>query len=275
MQVIAFLPLIIKALSTALLVVCASALAETLGPFWGALIASLPISAGPAYVFLAMQHDGAFVAASALSSAAANVATGLFLIVHALLARRMSMGRSLGVAVAAWLAANLVIRQVPFTPATVALLNLTVYGIGFVLLRGLEQAVAGPPLVTIRRWFDLPVRATCIALFVSAVVVASSMLGATATGIAAVFPVSLISLIVIVQPRIGAAASALLAATALRAMLGFGLMLLILHHLIPWLGTPMALVAAFLVSSGWSCGLLALKTGLIALKRPGTGCVAP
>jgi hypothetical protein len=293
------LPTLIKALTTALLVVLASALAEALGPFWGALVASLPVSAGPAYVFLSMQHTGDFIAASALSSAAANAATGLFLIVYAMLARRVSLWPGLGVAVAAWLVASLALRQVDWTPATVTLLNLAVYGSGFVLCRRMEHPTIGPatigpstigranigpatidpstigpstigpstigpsticPLGARRRnRFDLPVRAIAVALFVSAVVLASAMLGAEATGIAAVFPISLISLIVILRPRVGGAASAVLAASALRAMLGFGLMLLTLHLAIPPWGTDKALVAALLVSLAWSAALLALR----------------
>ena len=77
-----WLPPLVRALATALLVVSASAVAETLGPFWGALIASFPVSTGPAYVFLAMRHGMDFVAASALSSFAANAANGLFLIAY-------------------------------------------------------------------------------------------------------------------------------------------------------------------------------------------------
>ena len=42
------LPILSQAVLIALVVVLASALAETSGPFWGALIASLPVSAGPA-----------------------------------------------------------------------------------------------------------------------------------------------------------------------------------------------------------------------------------
>jgi hypothetical protein len=254
-----WLPALIKAITTALLVVCASALAEALGPFWGALVASLPVSAGPAYVFLAMQHDSEFIAASALSSAAANAATGLFLIVYATLARRTSLWQGLGVAVIAWLMASLTIRQVVWTPVTVMLLNLAAYGIGFILCRLVDPASVAPAAARTRRSFDMPVRAIAVALFVTAVVVASSMLGPEATGIAAVFPISLISLIVILRPRIGGAASAVLAASALRAMLGFGVMLLTLHLTIPLWGTGTALLVALFVPVAWSGALLVLR----------------
>jgi len=70
------LPSLARALTTAALVVSASVAAEALGPFWGALIAALPVSAGPAYVFLAMRHGPDFIAASALASFAANASTG-------------------------------------------------------------------------------------------------------------------------------------------------------------------------------------------------------
>ena len=242
-----------------MVVVVASALAEAIGPFWGALIASLPVSAGPAYVFLAMQHDAAFVAASALSSCAANAATGLFLIVYATTARRLRLWLGLGAALATWLVASVLMRQIAWTPATVVLLNLAVYGAGFVVLRGTAETPPGPAAATLRRWVDLPLRAAAVAVFVSGVVIASAVLGPQATGIAAVFPISLTSLIIIVRPRIGGPASALLAATALRAMLGFGLALLALHLAVhPW-GVGPALFVGLLVSVTWSGGLLVLR----------------
>jgi hypothetical protein len=260
-----WLPPLVKALATALIVVFASVIAESLGPFWGALIASLPVSAGPAYVFLSMRHGPDFVAASALSSFAANAATGLFLIVYGALARNTPPWRGLGAAVLAWLAASFAVQQIGWTSSTALLLNLAVYGAGFALLNtiGSVELQSVPPAR--RRRFDLPVRAVAVAAFVSLVVAVSSILGPKATGIAAVFPISLISLIVIVRPRIGGPASSLLAAHALRPMLGFGVMLLVLHLAIrPW-GTTAALLIAVLVSVLWSGALLFLRTR----HRPG------
>ncbi len=260
MTISLWLPPIVRALATALIVVSASAVAEALGPFWGALIASLPVSAGPAYVFLAMQHDAPFVAASALGSAAANAATGLFLAVYGIAARELPPWRGLGIAVLTWLGASAAIHEVAWTPVSALVLNLVVYGAGFVLLKTIPnpEPAAIPPAP--RRRFDLLARAVAVAGFVSLIVAVSSVLGPTATGIAAVFPISLISLIVIVRPRIGGVASSLLAANALRAMLGFGAMLLALHLAIPLWGPPAALVIGLLVSAGWSAGLLLLQT---------------
>jgi hypothetical protein len=260
-----WLPPLVKALTTALLVVSASVAAEALGPIWGALIASLPVSAGPAYVFLAMQHGQDFVASSALSSFVANASTGLFLIIYGVLASRTSPWRSLCIAVLAWWGTSVATHQITFTPSTALLLNLAVYGTGFALLNTVRTAKSIPARATPRRWSDLPARALAVAAFVSLVIAASSILGPNATGIAAVFPISLISLIVIVRPRIGGAASSLLAANALRAMLGFGMTLLALHLAIQPLGVPVALAVALFVSALCSTGLLVLGTR----KRPG------
>ena len=56
-------------------VVAASMITERSGPAIGALVATLPVSAGPSYVFLALDHDDAFIAQSALASLPINGAT--------------------------------------------------------------------------------------------------------------------------------------------------------------------------------------------------------
>ncbi|MBV9239587.1 MAG: hypothetical protein JOZ94_27435 [Xanthobacteraceae bacterium] len=255
-----WLPPLVRAITTALLVLSASAAAEMAGPFWGALIASLPVSAGPAYVFLAIQHGADFVAASALGSCAANAATGLFLIAYGLVAARLAAWPSLAIAVLTWLAAALAIQQITWTPFTALFFNLVVYVGGFKLLRSSRSSDDALPLRPVRRrWFDLPARALAIAAFVTAVVGLSSVIGATVTGIAAVYPISLISLIVIVRPQIGARGCSVLVADALPPMLGFGMMLLVLHVAIPRWGSPIAFATALLITMCWSCALVLLR----------------
>ena len=252
-------PPLVRAITTALLVISASAFAEVLGPFWGALVASLPVSAGPAYLFLAMQHEVGFVAESSLGSLAANAATGLFLIAYGIVSRSLSSWRSLSAATLTWLFASIAIRQIFWTPLTAMALNLLVYGVGFYLLGTIRGAVSKPPILNRKRWFNLLVRGLSVAAFVSLVVAAGSTIGPRATGIVAVFPISLISLIVIVRPRIGGEASSLLAANALRSMLGFGVMLLAFHLAVATWGVRMAFVVALLVCLSWSTALLLLR----------------
>ncbi|MDU1691076.1 MAG: hypothetical protein E6848_15910, partial [Bradyrhizobium sp.] len=69
-------------------VVSASMIAERTGPVIGALVATLPISAGPTYVFLALDHDAAFIAEGALTSLPINAATIFLSLAYAVLAQR-------------------------------------------------------------------------------------------------------------------------------------------------------------------------------------------
>ena len=73
---------------TAAFVVSASVVTERAGPVIGALVATLPISAGPAYVFLALDHDSAFIAEGALASLPINAATIFLALTYVLLAQR-------------------------------------------------------------------------------------------------------------------------------------------------------------------------------------------
>ena len=259
MAAMLWLQLVAKALATALIVISASVVAEALGPVWGAMIASLPVSAGPAYVFLAMQHGPDFVATSTLNSAAANAATGLFLITYGILTKRMPPWGSLGVAVAVWLAVSLAVQQTAWTMTTAVALNLAVYGPGLVFVSRDVAAEFEPARPSQRQWFDLPLRAASVAAFVSLVVAVSAALGPAATGIAAVFPVSLISLIVILRPRLGGPTTARLATNALLPMLGFGIMVFVMHVAVQSSGVTAAFGFALAVCVVWSGVLILLQ----------------
>lgn len=250
-----WLPPVVRAVLTALLVLSASVLANRLGPFWGGLVASLPVSAGPTYVFLAIDHDPGFIAASALASAATNAATGAFLIAYGVLTRHGRVA-SLGVATAAWLAAAFAIGQVAWSPATALLINIVVTGAGCAVLPAAALTVARGSGGAARSRGEEIFRAVLVALFVSAVVFGSRWLDPAVTGIVALFPVTFLCLFVLVQSRQGAAAGRAMAASSLRAMFGFGLGLLVLHLATAPLGVGAALSVALLTALAWSGGLL-------------------
>ena len=54
----------------------------------GARVATLPISAGPSYVFLALDHNAAFIAEGALASLPVNAVTIILGLIYVLLAQR-------------------------------------------------------------------------------------------------------------------------------------------------------------------------------------------
>src|SRR3954469_3703927 len=87
---------------TAAFVIVASVITERSGPVIGALVATLPISAGPSYVFLAQDHDAAFIAQGALASLPINAATMFLGLTYVVLAQRHGALPSAAAAVAVW-----------------------------------------------------------------------------------------------------------------------------------------------------------------------------
>src|ERR1700749_4373974 len=99
-----FLALASRMAVAAAFVVSASFITEHSGPVIGALVATLPISAGPSYVFLALDHDSAFIPQGAVSSLPINAATIFLGLTYTLLAQRNSLLISYGAAALVWIA---------------------------------------------------------------------------------------------------------------------------------------------------------------------------
>jgi hypothetical protein len=259
--------LLVRAVASAAIVVIASVAAEAAGPFWGGLIITLPIAAGPAYVMLALQHDAAFIGASALGSFATNAATFVLLTTIALLAPRQPRWRTIGVALGAWGFAVAAIHTVDWSLTGAILLNLGMAAAAYGLTRRaarapklapvLAPAVARAPLR--RRWLELACRAALVGSVVATVVTASHALGPSITGMASVFPVAFTSFAFLVLPRLGGVAAAAVMASAVRAMPGFGLSLLVLHLAAIPFGAWAALLAMLATSLAWSAGMMAVR----------------
>ncbi len=229
---------LLKILVTAAVVITAARTAEWAGPFFGALIACLPVSAGPSYVLLSLQASDGFIAETALASAAMTAGAAIYLAIYVLLAPRAGVVATLSGALGAWLATALLIREVDWTAVT-------------------RHSLHSAPITrSERRWFDLPLMAAMVGFLVAGVVTLSSALGAALTGMAAVFPVTFSSLGVIVQSRLGGRVAAATMAGAVRAMPGFALGLLVLHELALPAGAALAMLAALATMLAWSAGLI-------------------
>ena len=194
------LTLALRMAITAAFVVTASVITERSGPVIGALVATLPISAGPSYVFLALDHDAAFIAESALASLPINAATILLGLTYVVLAQRQNALVSCLGAVAVWIALASIIRSVSWTLAGGLILNAIAFAICVPLLRRFRHVKM--PLIT-RRWYDIPLRASLVATLVATVVTASGWVGPKVSGIIALFPIVFTSMMLILHPRIG------------------------------------------------------------------------
>src|SRR5262245_26515314 len=146
---------------TALFVSVATIIAERLGAAVGALVATLPVSAGPVYVFLALDHDATFISASAVVSLALNAATAVFVTVYVLMAQRRSLRISVSLAFTAWLATTLALGPVHWTAPSAFVLNLVVFALCWWIVRPFCLAPMPP---TIRPWYDFLVRAGMVTL---------------------------------------------------------------------------------------------------------------
>ena len=182
-------------------------------------VATLPIAAGPAYVFVALDHDSGFIAASALSSFVVNAVTAVYALVYAAVAQRRGLAVSMAAAFAVWAILAAMVRSVEWGPIGAVLFNVVVIGSCVALGRRFRDAPM--PLVT-RRWYDVPLRAVMAAVQVAVVVALSTKVGPGVTGILAVFPIVLTNLMLILQPRFGGPASAAVLANTISGLAGFG-----------------------------------------------------
>jgi hypothetical protein len=258
-----WLALVLKMAVTAGFVVAAAMVAERAGPTIGALVATLPIAAGPAYFFLALDHDAQFISQSALGSIAAHAATGVFSVVYVMLAQRSGMAISIIGAVGAWFAAALLLRQVQWTFLPVAAVTLAVFAAAIVLTKRCLH-VPLPPVA--RQWYDVPLRALMVAALVAAVVGLSGRVGPAFTGLLAVYPIVMTSLMLIFHPRAGGPATAALIANTLWGLVGFSVSLFTVHLATVPLGTPAGLVLALAVSVAWNMILWSLRRRRVAAK---------
>ncbi|HEX9464042.1 MAG TPA: hypothetical protein VGB82_15700 [Alphaproteobacteria bacterium] len=241
---------------TVAFVILATRAAERAGPLIGAMVATLPVAAGPAYVFLSLEHDSSFIATTALSSLAVNAATVVFCLVHARVAQSRGMPTSLAATLGAWGVLAVAIRSVSWTLPGAVLLNVCAIAVCLPLARRFRHIEM--PAVA-RRWYDVPLRAGMVATLVATVVSISSRVGPTVTGILAIFPIVLTSLVLIFQPRIGGKATAAIIANGIIGLAGFSLALAVLHVTAVPLGSPAALCLSLLVSLGWNISVVMLR----------------
>jgi hypothetical protein len=251
-----WLSLILKMAVTAGFVVAAAMVTERAGPVVGALVATLPIAAAPAYFFLALDHDAVFIAQSAFGSAAAHVATGVFAVVYAALAQRSGVAASVGAALASWGAAAAVMRSVEWTLLTLATVTLAVFAV-CIALAARYCRTPMPPVA--RRWYDVPLRAGLVAALVAAVVGLSHRVGPALTGLLAIFPVVMTSLMLLFHPRVGGPATAALIGNTLWGLVGLSVALFVLHLVTVPLGTAAGLTLALATSVAWNFGVWRLK----------------
>ncbi len=105
-----------------------------------------------------------------------------------------------------------------------------------------------PPLRT--RWYDLVLRAALVAMLVGVVVSLSFRIGPAGSGILAVFPIVLISIMIILHRRVGGPPTAAVMANAVLGLVGFAFACVVLHFAAVPLGAAIGLTLALATSVG-------------------------
>lgn len=255
----------VKMLAVVCVVVVATMIAERTRPAFAALIATLPLSVGAAYVLMALEHDAAFVGAAALKSVAGASATVVFIATYAQATLRMRPLPALAAAFIIWAPAAWFVHSTAWTIGSAVLFSIAILSIAYVLtfpLRGLRSTRPAR-----RNWFDAPVRAISVAGFVGVLTAVSSQLGPSGTGTLANFPIIMSSVGLILHTRLGPEGAAGMLANSVAGMAGGSLGLLAVHLAIPSHGAAASLLLGLAICVAWNYMLYAagrrasLKTG--------------
>ncbi len=184
----------------------------------------------------------------------------IFALSYALLAQKRSLAVSLPIALALWVALAWGVHEIHWTMTAAALLNVVVLGVSIVVARPLRH-IRMP--VFHARWTDLAMRAALVALLVGITVTFSFQLGPGGSGILAVFPVILLSIMFILHRRVGGKPTAAVMANAPLGLVGFAGACVVLHYTAEPLGTAIGLALALATSvAGSLTVLLARRHGI-------------
>jgi hypothetical protein len=242
----------VRMVITAAFVVTASVITERSGPVIGALVATLPVSAGPSYVFLALDNDAAFIAQAALASLPINAATMFLALTYVLLTQRRTLAISVGAAITVWASLAAMMRMVPWSLASAVAANAIAFAICLPLMARFRHVKM--PLIA-RRWYDVPLRASLVAILVGIVVTLSRWVGPEVSGAIALFPVVFTSMMLILHPRIGGPPTAAVIANGGWGLIGLTVAIAVLYATAQPFGSAIALSLALAICVSWNLGL--------------------
>lgn len=245
-------------------VIAVAILAEKLGPFLGAMVASLPLYTGPVYLMLALEHDAGWIRQAMLGSLAICGATPVFIIVYCLLAADRTVAVSVGGALLAWTVCALGVQAHTWSlPEAIAFVT-PIYAVSIFLGRYFTRGIS--PARTERRWPDLVVRAGLCASFSGLTIWVSNMLPPQVSGVLSVVPLLLTSLAIVLHRRVGGAPTAALMAHSLTGLVGMVIAFATAHVAIQPLGVWPALGTGLAITVVWNLSLITAKGALARLR---------
>lgn len=252
-----FAVLAVRMLLVAGFIMLVAVLAERVGPFLGAMVASLPLYTGPVYLMLALEQDAEWFMRSTLGSVAVCGISPVFVLAYCVLAVRHGMAVSLGFAAVVWCVGALAVQAVEWSLGAALLFVAPIYAVSVWLARDFTRGIAIAS--TERRWTDLVLRAAMVAVLSGFTVWVSAYVPAQAAGVLSVAPILTTSLVLVLHPRIGGGATAALLAHTLAGLVGMVLAFALVHLTIDRLGVPWALTLGLVVTLAWNISLVGIS----------------
>jgi hypothetical protein len=260
-----FFALAVRMAAVAVFIVIGALISERAGPFFGAMVTSLPVYTGPVYLFLAIDHPPEFLAQVTVGSLGSCAVIPVFVVLYALMARAgHSALPSLLVALVAWVCVATIVQLKDWTLIEALVFALPIYGVTILIGRSFTQAVALTP--TGRSWRDLMLRVLMVTCVVGAVNAMSPFLPVKVTGMLSIMPTVMMSLILVLHGRIGGPATAALLIHAITGMVGMLLAVTLVGlTIVPW-GPAASLSAGLAMSLSWNLTLIAIRQAGRALR---------
>ncbi len=236
--------------ATACVVIFIAWAAARFNPLVGGVLVGLPIVLGPAFFFITMEHEPAFVAASAAGALFSLTATQVFLATYVAVAGRLSAAGAMLTAAIAWAAAALPLALAPHPlPAGLALFVAATVGFRIAIRRFVPNE---PSPGSANRWPLLILRGVAAGLLVGAVTLAAGWLGASLMGALLSFPVGFCTILLSLNLDHGAAIASRTAYAGLVGVSSLAAFCLTVATMAgmtpPWIGFALSLTASLAVT---------------------------
>lgn len=243
------------------LVALATFAARRWGPSVGGIVVGFPLSAGPIFLFLALEQGLAYAMQAVVGILLGMVGAVAFALAYATAAKRTNWLISLACATAA----------IAIASATVGGIDWTLFGSSVIAFLVLCFAIAILPrpsrLITVAApaWWDLWVRMGAAAVMTLVITSAAGVIGPLHSGILATFPVVASVIVTFTHHQQGAAAATAMLRGSILSWFSFASFFLTIGLFLPTVGLAAAMglgAASLVVSSPF-----ALWTDRMAARR--------
>ena len=261
-----FFALAVRMAAVAVFIVISALISERAGPFFGAMVTSLPVYTGPVFLFLALDHPPQFLAQVTVGSLGSCAVIPVFVLVYALMVRAgYGVFPSLFSALGSWVGVAALVQLKDWSLIEALIFALPIYAVTILIGRDFTRAVPMTP--TGRSWRDLLLRVALVTCVVGTVNALSPFLPVKVTGLLSIMPTVMMSLVLVLHNRIGGPATAAMLIHAITGMVGMLLAVTLVGlTIVPW-GPAASLSAGLATSLSWNLMIIAIRQAGRALRN--------